>query len=99
MFRRTLLTQALAVAAAAVLSQGALAQTKATPKAAPAWPTKPLKIIVGFPPGSTPDLVARTIGEPLSRAIGQPVIVENRVGAGGNIAGDALAKATDDHTI
>ncbi|MDO8279757.1 MAG: tripartite tricarboxylate transporter substrate binding protein, partial [Burkholderiaceae bacterium] len=99
MSRRTHLTQALAIAAAVLLSHGALAQSKAAPKAAPAWPTKPLKIIVGFPPGSTPDLVARTIGEPLSRAIGQPVIVENRVGAGGNIAGDAVAKATDDHTI
>jgi tripartite-type tricarboxylate transporter receptor subunit TctC len=54
---------------------------------------------VGFPGGSTPDLVARTIAEPLSKALGQPVIVENRVGAGGNIAADLIAKASDNHTI
>src|SRR5690606_38979062 len=63
------------------------------------WPTKPVKIIVGFPPGSSPDLTARTFSEPLSKALGQPVIVENRVGAGGNIGADAVAKARDDHTI
>jgi tripartite-type tricarboxylate transporter receptor subunit TctC len=55
--------------------------------------------MVGFPGGSTPDLVARTIAEPLSKALGQPVIVENRPGAGGNIAADVVAKATDNHTI
>ena len=60
---------------------------------------KPVRILVGFPGGSTPDLVARTIAEPLSRALGQPVIVENRPGAGGNIAADIVAKSTDDHTI
>ena len=64
-----------------------------------AWPTKTVRILVGFPAGSTPDLVARTIAEPLSKALGQAVIVENRPGAGGNIAADLVAKATDDHTI
>ena len=63
------------------------------------WPTKPLKIVVGFPPGSSPDLTARTFSEPLSKALGQPVLVENKVGAGGNIGADAVAKARDDHTI
>jgi tripartite-type tricarboxylate transporter receptor subunit TctC len=63
------------------------------------WPGKPLRIVVGFPGGSTPDLSARTIAEPLSKALGQPVIVENRVGAGGNIAGEVVAHATDNHTI
>ena len=94
-FRRTLLVAALATAAVTA-STGAFAQAKT---AAPAWPTKPLRIMVGFPAGSTPDLVARTIGEPLSRALGQPVIVENRPGVGGNIAADLVAKSTDDHTI
>ncbi|MBP7564821.1 MAG: tripartite tricarboxylate transporter substrate binding protein [Burkholderiaceae bacterium] len=94
--RRAVLATALAsaVASPAVLAQG----TRATPLPAN-WPNRPLRIIVGFPGGSTPDLTARTIAEPLSRALGQPVIVENRVGAGGNIAGDLIAKANDDHTI
>jgi tripartite-type tricarboxylate transporter receptor subunit TctC len=85
----------LALAAAA---GGAFAQ-KATAPSATNWPTKPVHIVVGFPGGSTPDLVARTIAEPLSKALGQPVVVDNKVGAGGNIAADFLAKATDDHTI
>ncbi len=63
------------------------------------WPNKPLKIVVGFPGGSSPDLTARALAEPLSRALGQPVIVETRVGAGGNIAADQVARATDEHTI
>ena len=95
--RRTVLALALALAA---ISTGALAQKPAKPQAAATpWPTKPVRIMVGFPGGSTPDLVARTIAEPLSKALGQPVIVENRPGAGGNIAADVVAKATDDHTI
>jgi tripartite-type tricarboxylate transporter receptor subunit TctC len=64
-----------------------------------AWPTKPIRIIVGFPAGSSPDLTARAFAEPLSLALGQPVLVENKVGAAGNIAADAVAKATDNHTI
>lgn len=66
---------------------------------APAWPSKPLRIIVGFPAGSSPDLTARALAEPLEQALGQPVVVDNRVGAGGNIGADAVAKATDGHTI
>jgi tripartite-type tricarboxylate transporter receptor subunit TctC len=89
--RRTVL-----VAAASLLATGAIAQNS-NPKSA--WPVKPVRILVGFPGGSTPDLVARTISEPLSKALGQPVIVENRPGAGGNIAADMVAKSTDDHTI
>jgi tripartite-type tricarboxylate transporter receptor subunit TctC len=91
--RRTVLALALAA-----VSMGAVAQKAAKPQAAP-WPTKPVRILVGFPGGSTPDLVARTIAEPLSKALGQPVVVENRPGAGGNIAADMVAKATDNHTI
>ena len=64
-----------------------------------AWPTKTVRIIVGFPGGSSPDLTARTLAEPLSKALGQPVIVENKVGAGGNIGADYVAKATDNHTL
>ncbi|MDD5029415.1 MAG: tripartite tricarboxylate transporter substrate binding protein [Rhodoferax sp.] len=65
----------------------------------PGWPSKPIRIIVGFPGGSSPDLTARTLAEPLAKALGQPVIVENKVGAGGNIGADLVAKATDNHTL
>jgi tripartite-type tricarboxylate transporter receptor subunit TctC len=94
--RRSLVLLALAAATGAAFAQ----KTPAPAAGAPAnWPTKPVRILVGFPAGSTPDLVARTIAEPLSRALGQPVLVENKAGAGGNIAADMVAKATDDHTI
>ncbi len=75
-----------------------LATAQNTSKAL-AWPNKTVRIIVGFPAGSSPDLTARTLAEPLSKALGQPVIVENRVGAGGNIGADYVAKATDNHTF
>ena len=61
------------------------------------WPGKPLHLIVGFPAGSSPDLTARALAEPLEKALGQPIIVENRVGAGGNIAAEYVAHATDGH--
>ena len=105
--RRSSLLCAVA-ATAALIAPTAWAQAKkatapaATPAAATppaAWPTRTVKIIVGFPGGSSPDLVARALAEPLSKALGHPVIVETKVGAGGNIAADAVAKATDDHTI
>ena len=63
------------------------------------WPTKPVRLVVGFPGGSTPDIAARTIAEPLAKALGQPVVIDNKPGASGNIAADQVAKATDDHTL
>ena len=66
---------------------------------ADSWPSKPVRLIVGFPAGSSPDLTARALAEPLAKALGQAVVVENKVGAGGNIAADAVAKATDGHTL
>ncbi len=91
------LRRAAMVIALATLSTWALAQPASI--ASVAWPTRTVRIIVGFPAGSSPDLTARTLADPLSRALGQTVIVENKVGAGGNIAADYVAKATDDHTI
>jgi tripartite-type tricarboxylate transporter receptor subunit TctC len=66
---------------------------------AQAWPTKPLRIVVPYPPGGSSDIIARAISQPLSAAIGQPVIVENRAGANGNTGTDAVAKSQDGHTV
>lgn len=60
------------------------------------YPTRPVHLIVPTPPGSTPDIVARTLATKLQGAFGQPVVVENRAGAGGNIAAEAVAKAAPD---
>ena len=87
----------LAFLSAAALTLGAslpLAQAQTAP-----WPSQPIKLVVGFPAGSSPDLMARTLSEPLAQALGQPVVVENRAGAGGNIAAAAVARATDHHTL
>ena len=99
--RRCFVLLALAAAMGSALAQKTTPAPapKAAPAAAQNWPSKPVRIIVGFPAGSTPDLVARTIAEPLAKELGQPVLVENKVGAGGNIAADQIARATDDHTI
>jgi tripartite-type tricarboxylate transporter receptor subunit TctC len=74
------------------LGNHAVAQTATTP----AWPSKPIRMIVPTGPGSPPDVVARIIGERLVAALGQPVVVENRPGAIGTIALNAVAKATPD---
>lgn len=63
------------------------------------WPTKMVRIVVGFPGGSTPDIAARALADGLAKAWGQPVVVEAKTGAGGNLAADFVAKATDDHTL
>lgn len=60
------------------------------------WPARPVKLIVPFPAGSSPDLVARILAEPLAATFGQPVVVENRPGAGGNLGTGLVAKAPPD---
>ena len=65
-------------------------------RAQTAWPAKPIKILVGFAAGGSTDVTARIIGQALSERLGQPVVIENRAGAGGNIAADAAAKADPD---
>jgi tripartite-type tricarboxylate transporter receptor subunit TctC len=77
----------LAVAASASFCASALGQ---------AFPVRPVKIVVSFPPGTTPDTVARVVAPKLQEALGQPVVVENRAGAGGNVAVDAVAKSPPD---
>lgn len=69
----------------------------ATPSLAqPAWPTRSIRLFVGYPAGGANDLVMRGIAAPLSDALGQPIVVENRSGAAGGIAADAAAKAAPD---
>ncbi len=87
------------IASCALPLSAAAQKSSQTPDIAAAWPSKPVRILVGFPGGSTPDMAARTLAEPLSRALGQPVIIENKPGASGNIAADQVAKAIDDHTL
>lgn len=82
---------------AAALAAGGIAATGFAQEAT--WPTKPLRLMVGFPGGSTPDMVARDLAEPLAKILGQPVVVENKPGASGNIATAQVAKATDGHTL
>ena len=74
-------------------ASGALAQSAA-------WPTKPVKVLVGSPPGGPSDITARLFAEALSKRTGKPVVVENRPGAGNNLAAGVAAKAEPDgHTL
>ncbi len=78
------------------LAGTALAAIIATPALAQSFPSRPVRMIVPFAPGGATDIVARLIGEQLSRRIGQPVVVENRAGAGGIVGSDLVAKAPAD---
>ena len=72
----------------------------ATAVQAQEYPTKPIRLIISFPPGGSSDLIARVIAPRMAERMGQPVLVENRPGAGGNIGVDAVAKsAPDGYTI
>jgi tripartite-type tricarboxylate transporter receptor subunit TctC len=96
-FRRRLMLTGI-LSAAALTVGPAQAQSAAKPGDA-VWPNKPIKLLVGFPGGSTPDMAARVLADALSKAFGQPVVVDNKPGASGNIAADQVAKANDDHTL
>ena len=85
-FRRTLITSALVLFLGAA---GGLVNAQA-------WPTKPIRIIVPYSPGGSSDIIARAISQALSDALKQPVIVENKAGANGNLGADFVAKSTPD---
>ena len=87
MFRMKDLGAALA-AAALLPAPAAMAQSD--------YPNKPVKLIVGFAPGGSTDIIARIVAQKLTERLGQPVVVENRAGAGGTIGADATAKAAPD---
>jgi len=63
---------------------------------AQSYPSKPVRVVVPYPPGSTPDIVGRTLSSKLQESLGQPFVVENRTGAGGNIGAEAVAKSPAD---
>jgi len=86
MDRRVFLQSGVAAATAAL----------AAPALAQAWPNHPIKMLVPFPPGSSPDIIARLVCEPLGRALGQTIIVDNKPGAGGNVGTASVAKADPD---
>ena len=81
------LTRLFVVVAAALL---------VPPAAAENYPTRPIRLYVAFPPGGAADIVARLVAQPLSARLGQPVVVENKPGSGGNIAGELIAHAAPD---
>ena len=91
--RRHLLTLTTVCAAAATLGAALPALAQAT------WPSRPGKIVVPTGPGSSLDLIVRAMSEKLAARWGQPVVIENKPGAGGMLGMDAVAKATDGHTL
>jgi tripartite-type tricarboxylate transporter receptor subunit TctC len=79
-----------------IVLAGLLALGGASSALAQAYPNKPIKLVVGFAPGGAADYVARSVGEALGRALGQPIVIENKAGAGSSIAADLVAKSAPD---
>jgi tripartite-type tricarboxylate transporter receptor subunit TctC len=79
-----------------MLALAAVTAIMTSAQAQDAWPTKPIRLIAPFPPASTSDVIGRVFGQKMSQRLGQPVIIDNRVGASGNIGADAIAKAAPD---
>ncbi|HEY4746841.1 MAG TPA: tripartite tricarboxylate transporter substrate-binding protein, partial [Steroidobacteraceae bacterium] len=84
---------ALALVGCALAAGAPVAQPAATEVG---WPSRPIRLIVPFPPASTADVVARVLGQKLGQRLGQQFVVENRVGASGNIGAEMIAKAAPD---
>jgi tripartite-type tricarboxylate transporter receptor subunit TctC len=69
------------------------------PLRAQSYPTRPITLVVFVPAGAVPDIIGRLLGEALAKRLGQPVVIENRPGAGGNLALQAVVQAADGHTL
>ncbi len=78
------------------LTAALLAATAAAPASAQPYPNKPVRMVIGFPPGGTTDILARDIADALGKALGQSVVADNRPGAGGNLANELVAKSKPD---
>jgi tripartite-type tricarboxylate transporter receptor subunit TctC len=101
--RRTFLTRLSALGATSTLGTvGAAAATLISPaaKADTGWPSRPIRLVVPYPAGGSSDIIARLISRQLGEALGQPIVVDNRPGANGNIGAAMVAQAgTDNHTL
>ena len=86
--RAQFLQTALALAVSAITSLHALA--------ADAWPSKPIRLVVPYPPGGSSDIIARSIGQLISQELKQPVVIENKPGANGNLGAELVARAQPD---
>ncbi len=82
-----------------LLLAAALASLPPVAAAQSGWPTKPVRIVVPFAPAGTTDILARALAPELSKAFGQPFVIENKPGAGGNLGADLVAKSNDGHTL
>jgi tripartite-type tricarboxylate transporter receptor subunit TctC len=96
MHRWSLKSAAAPLPAVLAAALSATALSASAPALAQAWPAKPIRFIVTLAPGSAVDIVARLTGEPISKALGQPVIVESRVGGGGVVAAEFVMRAPAD---
>src|SRR5215216_4320154 len=86
--------------AATFIAGGLVAAAPSFAQTQPKFPSKPVRLVVGFSPGSATDITARTIAPKLSELWGQPVVIENRSGAGSTLASAVVAQATPDgHTL
>ena len=93
--KETTMKQLLSTVVMLLLAGSVLAQATST-SSGQGYPAKPIKFVVPFGPGSATDIVARTVGDAMSKSMGQPILIENKLGAGGTIATAQVAKSEPD---